>query len=820
MDDDPSKKNEIFQKLLAIRTEWAAKLPEKLQQMQTLWQNLQKGAWQPEQLRELHRLVHSLAGSGGTFGFPQIGLEARKVEILLKNFLEEEDPPGKSEQNKISAELDRLSQLSQKALDKGVPPPPVPTLEKKPERSRQKSGELIYLVEDDAVLAEELKLQLALYGYSVHWFDTLATFQIAFQEQEPDAVIMDIILPDGLGTEALQKIRQTRGDTPLNTLFITVHDDIHHRLEALRAGGNRFINKPFNLPQIVEGLEAINQEKEEDPYRILIIDDSVSFAGHCALLLRQASMETMVITDPLQAFKALVDFLPDLILMDLYMPQCSGQELAQIIRQRETFVSLPIVFLSAETDPQSQLRAMNLGGDDFLNKGIEPEQLVVAIQHRAKRSRQIRAHLTRDELTGLPNRNALKESLRQAVRQSQRAGSKMGLAMIDMDLFKNINDSLGHIFGDKVLMEIAQRIKGCLRPGDIACRLGGDEFAAIFLEVAESADVGHAANRIEKALSQPIHLDGQTIHLTASLGITIHPDDSEDLDILITNADLALNSAKASGRNAHHFFMTDMGTQAKRRHTLEGELREGLQRGDFILHYQPKVDLPDRRVVGMESLVRWIHPEKGMISPGEFIPIAEETGLIIPLGDWILRKACADTREWLDQGHDLRVAVNLSSRQFQQANFIEQVESALEESGLPAKNLELEITESMVMGDMDKVIGLLQQFRERDIHISVDDFGTGYSSLSYLKRFPIHALKIDQSFIRNMHEDEDDSSIVKAIISMGHSLRLNIVAEGVEENEHLEMLEKLGCEFIQGYYLSKPLPKEAFSQFLRERNLD
>ena len=260
-----------------------------------------------------------------------------------------------------------------------------------------------------------------------------------------------------------------------------------------------------------------------------------------------------------------------------------------------------------------------------------------------------------------------------------------------------------------------------------------------------------------------------------------------------------------------------MGELAERRMTLEGEMRAGILRGDFVLHYQPKIQLPSRHIVGMEALVRWNHPEKGLISPVEFIPLAEENGLIIQLGEWILFQACSDTKEWLDAGYDLRVAVNLSSRQFQQENLVKIVESALRVNDLPTKNLELEITESMVMGDMDKVIALLQAFRDRDIHISVDDFGTGYSSLSYLKRFPIHALKIDQSFIRDMHNDEDDSSIVKAIVSMGHSLRLKIVAEGVEQVEHLDMLESLGCQMIQGYYFSKPLLKEHLWALLKDK---
>lgn len=808
--------DEARQKLFAIRKNWAKNLPSKLDEIQAAWQSLTEGPWDGERLRELHRMTHTIAGSGGTFGLPAIGLAAREAEILLKALQQEGGAPSDDMRQPIAEKLDHLRRVCDQALQSGVPEPPRDPLApiRRPQE-KEEAEQVIYLVEDDEDLATELKRQLELYRYSVETFGSLEAFRQAFQEKEPAIVIMDIELPDGKGTDFLQEMGRERGAS-LNTIFITVHDDIHNRLNAIRAGGETFLHKPLDVPQMVERLGSYLKNEDSEPFRVLIVDDSLSLSSHYAMLLREADMETAVVNDPLKTFGALADFLPDLVLMDLYMPECSGQELAQLIRQREAYVSIPIVFLSSETDPESQLKAMNLGGDDFLNKSMESAHLVEAVKHRAKRSRQIRSFLTRDELTGLPNRNALKDRLRQAIRQTQRGETKMGFAIIDLDLFKKVNDSLGHLFGDKVLQEAARRIKSALRPGDTVCRLGGDEFAVIFLGVTSNKDAGYAASRIEDALSQTIAIDRHTVHMSASVGLTIFPDDTLDIDTLIKNADLALNAAKSSGRGTHRFFMRAMGSIADRRLSLENDMRTGLERGDFVLHYQPKIELPDRKVTGMESLVRWEHPEKGMISPGEFIPLAEETGLIIPLGELILRQACQDAKAWLDEGYDLRVAVNLSSRQFQHPDLVGLVESILNESGLPSGNLELEITESMVMGNMEQVIDLLQAFRDRGIHISVDDFGTGYSSLSYLKRFPIHALKIDQSFIREMHQDEDDSSIVKAIISMGRNLRLNIIAEGVEQIEHLEMLEVLGCHVIQGYFFSKPLPKEAFSAFLKD----
>ncbi|MBF0193284.1 MAG: EAL domain-containing protein [Magnetococcales bacterium] len=822
MSDKHNKKEKVLQKLQDIRKKWADNLPEKIQSINNTWNILKNERWDDDLFNKFHRKVHTLAGSGGTFGFVEVGLSAREAEILIKLIIKQKTSPTTVEINAITHKLDLLFKVCQQALKKDIPPPPIANILKISNfRAKNQADHLIYLVEDDAQLGSELKRQLELYKFSVVWFDTLAAFQDAFKHKEPAVVIMDIMLPDGDGTEVLAKLQKLYKH-PINTIFISVYDDIHNRLNAIRAGGEIFLNKPLDVAEIVDKLGRYITNDDSNPFRILIVDDSVDLSNHYSMLLQEAGMETAITNDPLQTFAALADFTPDLILMDLYMPECSGQELAQLIRQREAYISIPIVFLSFETDQESQQRALNLGGDDFLTKTIEPEHLVEAVIHRAKRSRQISSHLTRDELTGLPNRNSLKDRLTQAIRQTQRAETKMGLCVIDLDLFKKINDSLGHMFGDKVLKEIANRIKNCLRPGDTACRLGGDEFAIIYVGIDGITDIEYAVSRIKSALCLPISLDNQTVHLSASIGITIFPDDSQDIDALIQNAELALHAAKEGGRNKHQIFVKFMGEIAERRMSLEGEMRQSILNEDFILNYQPKIELPSRNIVGMEALVRWKHPIKGMISPVEFIPLAEETGLIIPLGEWILDKACYDTKQWLDAGHDLRVAVNLSSRQFQQQNLVKVVEAALRENGLPNKNLELEITESMVMGDMEKVITLLQDFRNRDIHISVDDFGTGYSSLSYLKRFPIHALKIDQSFIRDMHTDEDDSSIVKAIVSMGQSLRLNIIAEGVEQIEHLDFLEGLGCQTIQGYYFSKPLEKDVFSELLKnmDSNID
>ena len=482
MNDKHENSDEIIKKLLAIRESWLSKLPEKIHEINTTWDKLTSGLWNENLLQQFHRKVHTIAGSGGTFGLPEVGAAAREAEILIKSIHQEEKEPSPLEKKEIDQKLEQLQTICDQVLKKAAPHTPSGNLTKiRRLRAKDQAEQLIYLVEDDAELGKELKLQLELYQFSVCWFDTLKKFKTAFQQKKPAVVLMDIEMPDGNGTEVLTKIQRLQQD-PINTIFISVHDDIHNRLDAIRAGSEVFLSKPLDVAEIVEKLGVYLTNEDSESFRVLIIDDSIDISNHYSALLEEAGMETSIINDPLQTFGCLVDFTPDLILMDLYMPACSGQELAQLIRQRNAYISIPIVFLSSETDKESQIRALNLGGDDFLNKSMAAEHLVEAVKHRAKRSRQISSHLTRDELTGLPNRNALKDRLNQAIRQTQRANAKMGFCVIDLDFFKKINDSLGHMFGDKVLKEVAVRIKNCLRPGDTACRLGGDEFAIIYVE--------------------------------------------------------------------------------------------------------------------------------------------------------------------------------------------------------------------------------------------------------------------------------------------------------------------------------------------------
>jgi len=412
-----------------------------------------------------------------------------------------------------------------------------------------------------------------------------------------------------------------------------------------------------------------------------------------------------------------------------------------------------------------------------------------------------------DTLTKLPNRLLLEDRVQQAVQECQRGSSHCAVLFVDLDRFKTLNDSLGHFAGDNVLRTVADRLRGAVRIEDTVSRLGGDEFVILLKHLARPADAVEVARKIIEVLSNPMHLDEHELRLGSSIGISVYPEHGDSATRLIANADAAMYHVKKSGRSNFAFFTPEMSTFFPKRLALESELRAALEKGQLVLHYQPKVDMRSGNIVGMEALVRWQHPQRGMIAPSEFIPFAEETGLIVPLGRWVLQEACRQNRAWQELGiADLVVAVNISGVQFQQRDLVETVADALETSGLAARHLELEITESVVMQNAPEAIVMLEQLHRMGVGLSIDDFGTGYSSLNYLKRFPIDTLKIDQSFIRDISSDNDDAAIVRAIIALAHGMRLRVVAEGVETVGQLEFLRALGNDQYQGYLYSKPLP--------------
>ncbi|CAG7634205.1 putative bifunctional diguanylate cyclase/phosphodiesterase [Paenibacillus allorhizosphaerae] len=435
--------------------------------------------------------------------------------------------------------------------------------------------------------------------------------------------------------------------------------------------------------------------------------------------------------------------------------------------------------------------------------------VIVDIRHREFTERQLTYMAYHDVLTGLPNRQMFQKSLSLSIRGSKASKCMFAVLFIALDRFKNVNDTFGHAFGDLLLIEAADRLKAGLRPGDRVSRPSGGEFTVMLKDVADRQETERMVKSIIDQMSRPFVIDGHEVRVGCSVGISIYPFDGGDAVTLMKNADTAMYRAKDEGKNGFAFFAAEMNDSVIQKLVMEEWLNKAMEQNELMLYYQPQVDMTAGRVIGMEALIRWAHPRIGFISPAEFIPLAEETGLIIPLGKWILRKACMQNKAWQLQGYPpLKMAVNISPVQFYQHDFVQEVLDALNESGLEPKYLELEITEGVAMNHVDQVIHKLQSLRNLGVHIAMDDFGTGYSSLHYLKKFPIDKLKIAQQFVRDITVSPDDAAIVQAIMAMARSLKLHVIAEGVETEEQLDFLIHADCKEIQGYIYSKPLPAE------------
>ncbi|GGC63183.1 putative bifunctional diguanylate cyclase/phosphodiesterase [Undibacterium terreum] len=489
----------------------------------------------------------------------------------------------------------------------------------------------------------------------------------------------------------------------------------------------------------------------------------------------------------------------------------------ELVAEREAAVEVREKRLSTLEDEHSDndghLLRLRQANSHLVIATIEAHKLTEEVQAAKSKLHHLAHH---DVLTDLPNRMLLQDRIGQAIELAHRQGRKLAVMFMDLDRFKNINDSLGHAVGDQLLQSVAQCLMTCVRHSDTVSRQGGDEFLLLLPFIEQAEDAALSAQKILTALALPHHIGGCDLHISVSIGISIYPDDADDAESLVKNADTAMYYAKEKGRNNYQFFSADMNVRAVERQLIETSLRAALQGGQFVLHYQPKVNLDSGVITGAEALLRWIHPEWGMVYPARFMPVAEDCGLIVPIGRWVLREACEQAKRWIDAGlPPLSIAVNISALEFRQSDFFEEVRTILDDIGLDASVLELEITESVLMRDTESSAAILNNLKNMGVQLAVDDFGTGYSSLSYLKKFPIDVLKIDKSFVDDIASGNDASAIAGAVVGMGNNLKLKVIAEGVESKLQLDFLQRQHCEEGQGFLFSRPVAAEEFAKLLQ-----
>ncbi|MGZ5073426.1 MAG: putative bifunctional diguanylate cyclase/phosphodiesterase [Usitatibacter sp.] len=558
--------------------------------------------------------------------------------------------------------------------------------------------------------------------------------------------------------------------------------------------------------------------KPESPARsVLLVEDNPGDARLIREMLAEEDPEAFRLThaDRLsRGIEVLGQNSIDLVLLDLSLPDSQGLDTFSKVYTHSPKV--PIIVLSGNDDRQLALYAVKSGAQDYLVKGkIDRELLLKAMQYSIERKRyqeELERQANYDGLTGLPNRHLFHDRLKQAV-FAQRNAKSIAVVFIDLDHFKVINDSLGHNFGDEVLRHVGERLTAAVREGDTVARLGGDEFVLILSDQTREDVIFRSMRRLIGKVGEPMVIGDRELNITCSAGISLYPQDGPDVQTLLKNADAAMYRAKSAGRNTFQFFTAEMNELANERLSMEQSLRRAIDRDELLLHYQPRLNLHTGKVDGVEALVRWMHPVRGLIHPDRFIALAEETGLIVPIGEWVLRTACEQGRDWRRMGFRPVISVNLSARQLWGGGLVRQVADAIAEFGM-AEHLELELTESMVMHDAENVIATMQGLKALGVRLSVDDFGTGYSSLSYLKRLPLTALKIDGSFVRDISSGAPDEGLIaKAIISLGHSLHLRVVAEGVETAEQRAFLEQHACDEIQGFLISRPVAAPECARF-------
>jgi len=679
----------------------------------------------------------------------------------------------------------------------------------------------------------------------------------------PDLVLLDVVMPgiDGFDTCRRMKANALLRDVPV--IFMSALTEQGDKLRGFDAGGVDYVTKPFDIQEVLARIHthlSLRDARHRLAAQNAALQAEVALRQQAESRLQQAydELDERVArrTDELAVANARLRRLVESNIIGVYFWNIEGT----ITEANDAFLHL--LGYTQRDLKEGKLRLADIGPPEYRDANqkvlealrsqgradpIEKEYIhrnggrvpvlvggafvdaaqqegvsvVLDLSERKRAEERIRYMADHDALTGLPNRVLLRDRLQQAIAHAHRGGSRVAVLFIDLDYFKHINDSLGHQVGDMLLKMVAERLSACVREGDSVARLGGDEFVLTLPMIEDGAMAGVVARKTLDALDRSFHCGDHELHVGGSIGISLYPDDGRDAETLMRAADTAMYYAKEKGRGTYRFFTQSLNKAAQRRHMLTSALRHALAHDEFVVHYQPQVELPGGRIFSAEALLRWNRGRQFSGNCHEYITIAEETGLILPIGEWVLRQACRQLRQWHELGFtELDIAVNLSPRQFYQPDFERMVGSILSETGVPPERLDLEITENTLMQRTEENVATLKQLSGMGIRLSVDDFGTGYSSLAYLQRFPVDALKIDRAFVSGIGQNANDTALVKAIISMAHSLRLRVLAEGVETPEQKEFLETLGCRAAQGYYYGEPVPAEAFTEMLwRQRSV-
>jgi diguanylate cyclase (GGDEF)-like protein/PAS domain S-box-containing protein len=684
----------------------------------------------------------------------------------------------------------------------------------------------ILLIDDDPCHAKALEEALIAAGYipsNFEWARTLSSGLETLAHKRVWAIFLNLILPDSRGIDSLDKLQLLTPSVPIIVLGGADDEEIckaamlHGAQDYLIEGhldSYLFARAIRNIVEREIARLELFTEKERAQVTLNSIGDAVlctDISGNVTYL--NVVAEHMIgwsredaVGHPLAEVFQIIDGAT-------HKPSANPMELA--VQQDRTVGLAANCILVRRDGIETAIEDSAAPIHD--RDGVVTGAVIVFHDVSMARSMVLEmSHLAQhDVLTDLPNRLLLNDRITQAITLARRNKHQVAVLFLDLDGFKNINDSLGHAVGDKLLQSVAARLSACVRKSDTVSRQGGDEFVVLLSEVAHAADAGISAAKILTELKKAHSIGEHRLRVTVSIGLSTYPNNGEDAETLIKNADTAMYHAKEYGHNNYQFYKKEMSLRAVERQSLEGQLRYALERQELLLHYQPKVNLKTGAITSVEALVRWQHPERGLLLPGQFLTIAEDTGMIVPIGQWVLREACRQTREWLDAGLPaVPVAVNISSLEFRSDKFLQGVRVVLKDTCLDPRYLELELTETVLMRHADAAASALGQLKAIGVRLAVDDFGTGYSSLSYLTRFPIDALKLDQSFVHDIIDSSDDAIVVSAVISMGKSLKHRVIAEGVETIEQLIFLQAHGCDEGQGYYFSRPVVAQQFSKLL------